>query len=80
MPNRKRPEYIYKGYNPKNSKHVQRYNKDHYKLIGVRFDISFYEESLKPLCEELGITVASFAKEATLEKFNLLNSKDGSKN
>ena len=56
--------YKYKGYDPKNDKHVQKYKAEHYKQISVIFDKEFYSSTLKPYCESVGISVASFVKEA----------------
>lgn len=70
--------YEYKGYNPKNSKHVQKYNKDHYKIVGVPFDREYYNDTLKPLCDSLGISVSSFVRDAVKEKVDTIL-KDGSK-
>ena len=55
--------YQYKGYNPANSKHVNKYVKDHYRTLTVRFDQSFYDDELKPLCDDLGVPVATFVKQ-----------------
>ena len=56
--------YEYKGYNPKNSKHVQKYNAAHYKLVTVAFDKEYYTSTLKPFCEEIGLPLSAFVKEA----------------
>lgn len=75
----KKSTYVYKGYNPKNSKHVQKYDKSHYKRTYVRFPIQYYNEVLQPLCDSLGVTVPKFAKDAIEEKINRMNLETGSK-
>ncbi len=57
----------YKGYNPANSKHVQKYNAKHYKTVGVVFDREFYEHELKPLCESLDVSCSSFIKNIVID-------------
>lgn len=59
--------YEYKGYNPKNSKHVQKYVKNHYKRITLDFNKDYFEDVLKPLCDSIGVTVPAFIK-TTIEK------------
>lgn len=56
--------YKYTGYNPNNSRHVQKYVSEHYKRVPVYFDISFYNEVLKPVCDDLGVSVSGFIKQA----------------
>lgn len=62
--------YEYKGYNPKNSKHVQKYVKSHYKRISVDLNIEYFENVLKPLCDLVGVSVSAFAKRAIENEAN----------
>ena len=55
--------YQYKGYNPANVKYVQKYERDHYRNVNLRLDKSFYDDELKPLCDDLGVPVATFIKQ-----------------
>lgn len=57
--------YEYKGYNPKNSKHVKKYNAAHYKQISIAFDKEYYSSTLQPFCESIGLPLSTFIKEAT---------------
>lgn len=56
--------YTYKGYNPANCKHVNKYISTHYKRVSVCFDSSYYMEALKPVCDGLGLPVSTFIKQA----------------
>lgn len=66
----------YKGYNPKNSKHVQKYNKAHYKISTIAFPVQYYEEVIKPICDSLGVTVSKFTKDAIEEKIDRMKGTD----
>ena len=67
---------VYKGYNPKNSKYVQKYNRTHYKNAAVTLPKEFYDDELKPLCDDLGMSVSAFVREAIIEKMERENSKN----
>ena len=68
--------YSYKGYNPKNSKHVKKYNQAHYKYAAAYFPKEFYDDELKPLCDDLGLSISAFVREAIIEKIERENSKE----
>lgn len=63
-------KYEYKGYKPSNSKYVQKYIKDHYKRVEVRFSKDFYENELKPFCDSIGVPMSEFIKDAILTEMN----------
>lgn len=70
----------YKGYNPKNSKYSQKYNREHYKNAAVTLPKEFYDGILKPLCDGLGMSVSSFVRDAITEKIERENlKKEGSR-
>ena len=69
--------YEYKGYDPKNSKYSQKYNRAHYKNAAVTLPKEFYDGTLKPLCDDLGMSVSAFVRAAIMEKIERENSKDG---
>lgn len=55
--------YEYRGYNPKNNKHVKKYNATHYKQVTVAFDLDYYSSTLQPFCESIGLPLSTFIKE-----------------
>ena len=58
--------YEYKGYNPKNSKHVQKYMKEHYKSIALSYKKED-ADAIKAFAESKGMSVAGFIKQAIKE-------------
>lgn len=65
--------YEYKGYKPGNTKHVYNYTRKHYHTMTVNFDKEFYSDTLKPLCDSLGIPVATFIKQAVSNEVERLS-------
>lgn len=77
---KEKSKYVYKGYNPKNSKYSQKYNRAHYKNAAVTLPNEFYDNTLKPLCNKLGMSVSAFVREAIMEKIERENlKKEGSR-
>ena len=58
--------YKYKGYNPKNAKHVIKYNKSHYKNVGIAFPIDEYP-LIKERAESENLTVSGWIKKLVAE-------------
>ena len=67
--------YTYKGYNPANNKAVSKYNAEHYKRVTCQLDKDFYLNELKPICDSLGVPVATFIKQAVAEKIATITKK-----
>lgn len=73
---KEKSKYVYKGYNPKNSKYSQKYNREHYRNAMTSFQKEFFDSTLKPVCDRLGMSVSAFVKEAILEKIERENLKE----
>lgn len=56
------------AYNPKYNEHQYKYRTEKYKRIGVEFERSYYDETLKPAADNLGLKVNAFVKLAIREK------------
>lgn len=56
--------YEYKGYNPKNSKHVNKYIKEHYKSLRINIDKKYFEDVLSPAVKANNDSVSGFVKKA----------------
>lgn len=67
--------YQYKGYNPNNAKHVNKYETNHYKRVPVLFDKDYYNNILKPACESLGVPVSTFIKQAVDDALGSITKK-----
>lgn len=65
--------YEYKGYNPKNSKHVNKYIKEHYKIVKVNMDKQYYDGTLLPIVKANNDSVSGFVKKALDYYINHLN-------
>ena len=57
-------KYKYTGYNPKNAKYVNEYKRKHMKLIQVSFNKEYYEETVEPILNSLGISASAFIRMA----------------
>ena len=71
--------YEYKGYNPKNAKHVQKYVNSHYKKVTAVLPIEYFENVMKPLCDSLGLSISTFAKIAIENEVNRIMSNKENK-
>ena len=67
--------YEYKGYNERNNKHVLKYKATHYKQVTVSFDREYFDSYVKPLCDSMGVSVASFIKNAVEHEVESLTKK-----
>ena len=67
--------YTYKGYNPANVKHVTKYVKEHYKRVEVTFSKDYYDQVLKPVCDDSGLSVATFIKKAVADAVDGITKK-----
>ena len=59
--------YQYKGYNPANAKHVQKYNSAHYQRITVNFNKQLFDSEIQPLIDKLGVSPQDFVRQAVTD-------------
>ena len=65
--------YEYKGYNPDNSKHVQKYISRHYNRVTVNFKRDEFNATIQPLLDRYNISIQDFIRQAVQHEVERLS-------